>query len=35
MYQLGSLFYGADFPSMTDEYHVVTDKFLKHAAGEL
>jgi hypothetical protein len=35
MYQLGSLFYGAEFPSLTDDYHVVTDKFLKHAAGEL
>lgn len=33
MYQLGSLFYGAEFPSLTDDYHVVTDKFLKHAAG--
>lgn len=32
-YQLGSLFYGVEFPSLTDEYHVVTDKFLKHAAG--
>ncbi|XP_021938763.1 UHRF1-binding protein 1-like isoform X4 [Zootermopsis nevadensis] len=32
-YQLGSLFFGADFPALPDDYHVVTDKFLKHVAG--
>ncbi|XP_033611265.1 UHRF1-binding protein 1-like isoform X3 [Cryptotermes secundus] len=32
-YQLGSLFYGADFPALPDDYHVVTEKFLRHVAG--
>ncbi|KAJ9601040.1 hypothetical protein L9F63_000775, partial [Diploptera punctata] len=32
-YQLGSLFYGADFPSIPNDFHVVTDKFLKHVEG--
>ncbi|KAJ4435634.1 hypothetical protein ANN_18250 [Periplaneta americana] len=32
-YQLGSLFYGAEFPALQDDYHVVTNKFLKHVAG--
>jgi hypothetical protein len=34
-YQLGSLFFGADFPAIPDDYHVVTDKFLKHVAGKM
>lgn len=34
-YQLGSLFYGADFPALPDDYHVVTEKFLRHVAGKI
>jgi hypothetical protein len=34
-YQLGSLFFGADFPALPDDYHVVTDKFLNHVAGKV
>jgi hypothetical protein len=34
-YQLGSLFYGADFPALPDDYHVVTEKFLSHVAGKI
>lgn len=29
-YQLGTLFYGEDFPSQPGDYHVVTDKFVNH-----
>jgi hypothetical protein len=34
-YQMGSLFYGADFPALPDDYHVVTEKFLRHVAGKI
>ncbi|KAI5733207.1 hypothetical protein M8J76_008903 [Diaphorina citri] len=32
--QLGSLFYSSSFPAQAHDFHLVTDKFLKHAEGE-
>lgn len=32
-FQLGSLFFGSDFPSKPGEYHVVNKKFIKHLEG--
>nr|XP_018902773.1 PREDICTED: UHRF1-binding protein 1-like [Bemisia tabaci] len=29
-YQLGSLFYGVDFPSSATDFHIITEKFLDH-----
>lgn len=29
-YELGTLFYGEDFPSQPGDYHIVTDKFVNH-----
>lgn len=34
-FQLGSLFFGSDFPSKPGEYHVVNKKFIKHLEGEI
>ncbi|XP_063237509.1 bridge-like lipid transfer protein family member 3A isoform X2 [Bacillus rossius redtenbacheri] len=32
-YQMGSLFFGEDFPSRHGDFHVVTEKFLNHVSG--
>ncbi|KAK7794549.1 hypothetical protein R5R35_009669 [Gryllus longicercus] len=32
-FQLGSLFYGADFPAVFSDYNVVTEKFFQHLRG--
>lgn len=32
-FQMGQMFFGAEFPSQSGDYHVVTDKFLQHCAG--
>ncbi|XP_046813227.1 UHRF1-binding protein 1-like isoform X6 [Vespa crabro] len=32
-FQLGQMFFGAEFPSKENDFHVVTDKFLAHCAG--
>ncbi|KAK2582855.1 hypothetical protein KPH14_008937 [Odynerus spinipes] len=32
-FQVGQMFFGAEFPSKEGDYHVVTDKFLAHCAG--
>ncbi|XP_034239731.1 UHRF1-binding protein 1-like isoform X2 [Thrips palmi] len=32
-FQLGSLFFGSDFPSKPGEFHVVNKKFIKHLEG--
>ncbi|XP_046432268.1 UHRF1-binding protein 1-like isoform X2 [Neodiprion fabricii] len=32
-FQMGQMFFGAEFPSQPGDYHVVTDKFLRHCAG--
>ncbi|XP_075235115.1 bridge-like lipid transfer protein family member 3B isoform X2 [Lycorma delicatula] len=29
-YELASLFYGSDFPSKSNDFHVITEKFMKH-----
>ncbi|KAG5343466.1 UH1BL protein, partial [Acromyrmex charruanus] len=32
-FQMGQMFFGAEFPSKSGDFHVVTDKFLAHCAG--
>ena len=32
-FQMGQMFFGAEFPSQTGDFHVVTEKFLQHCAG--
>ncbi|XP_015191800.1 PREDICTED: UHRF1-binding protein 1 isoform X1 [Polistes dominula] len=32
-FQMGQMFFGAEFPSKENDFHVVTDKFLAHCAG--
>lgn len=32
-FQMGQMFFGAEFPSKSRDFHVVTDKFLAHCAG--
>ncbi|XP_025997065.1 UHRF1-binding protein 1-like isoform X5 [Solenopsis invicta] len=32
-FQMGQMFFGAEFPSKSGDFHVVTDKFLVHCAG--
>ncbi|XP_011698292.1 PREDICTED: UHRF1-binding protein 1 isoform X3 [Wasmannia auropunctata] len=32
-FQMGQMFFGAEFPSKSSDFHVVTDKFLAHCAG--
>ncbi|XP_015598696.1 UHRF1-binding protein 1-like isoform X2 [Cephus cinctus] len=33
VFQMGQMFFGAEFPSKAGDYHVVTNKFLEHCAG--
>ncbi|EZA55392.1 UHRF1-binding protein 1-like protein [Ooceraea biroi] len=32
-FQMGQMFFGAEFPSKSGDFHVVTDKFLAHCGG--
>ncbi|EFN69653.1 UHRF1-binding protein 1-like [Camponotus floridanus] len=32
-FQMGQMFFGAEFPSKSEDFHVVTDKFLAHCGG--
>ncbi|XP_011862998.1 PREDICTED: UHRF1-binding protein 1 isoform X1 [Vollenhovia emeryi] len=32
-FQMGQMFFGAEFPSKSGDFHAVTDKFLTHCAG--
>ncbi|XP_076645786.1 bridge-like lipid transfer protein family member 3B [Halictus rubicundus] len=32
-FQMGQMFFSTEFPNKTDDYQVVTDKFLSHCAG--
>ncbi|KYN07307.1 UHRF1-binding protein 1-like protein [Cyphomyrmex costatus] len=32
-FQMGQMFFGAEFPNKSGDFHVVTDKFLAHCAG--
>jgi len=30
---MGQMFFGAEFPNKSGDFHVVTNKFLEHCAG--
>ncbi|KAJ8675797.1 hypothetical protein QAD02_011583 [Eretmocerus hayati] len=32
-FQMGQMFFGAEFPNKSQDFHVVTEKFLQHCAG--
>jgi len=32
-FQMGQMFFGAEFPSKSGDFHVVTDKFLAHCGS--
>ncbi|XP_012267843.2 UHRF1-binding protein 1-like isoform X1 [Athalia rosae] len=32
-FQMGQMFFGTEFPNQSEDFHVVTDKFLRHCAG--
>lgn len=32
-FQMGQMFFGTEFPNKSNDFNVVTDKFLEHCAG--
>ena len=33
-FQMGQMFFGAEFPNKPEDFNVITDKFLEHYAGK-
>lgn len=33
-FQMGQMFFATDFPNRSNDFHILTDKFLAHCAGK-